>query len=532
MSADPNSLVKNIVVVGGGSAGWMSAIALAARFPDKHVTVIDSSTVSPIGVGESATGLVFEFVTNPLHGLGWGDFFRRCETTFKLGIWYKDWQGIGTEYLAPIDNPWQYIQYRYPLAIEEFYAMAAADGVRLGEGQIYSHLMRSGRTDFFRNPDDTVNQKFGFASCHFDAVAFATWLAEVGVTRPNITHIDDIVEGFTQDPESGHVTAVRARSGRTIEGEFFIDCTGFHRQLLAKAYDLKWKSYSDYIRVDRAIPQQAAHAEGEPLPNHTVVTAMPHGWQWQIPTQSRMGKGYIYSSQYVSDEQAAAEFRATGVDLADAPKILRFSPGRLERQWEGNVCAVGLAGVFSEPLEATTIHGMCMQIKLLTELLLAHATAEAMPALAATYNRLTAAAYDDYTDFINFHYHTGRDDTDFWRDYQQPDAMTPTNRARLEKWKYTFPSREDFPPTHTDVTNLTTNLVIWAPMLCAFGLLAPQPRGASSRSPDTATNSRPTPNATSKSATTSLQMACRKKKRSPTSVVSRRVLAEADRRAG
>ena len=475
MPPDSNFLpIKNIVIVGGGSAGWMTAIALAARFPEKHVTVIDSKTIGPIGVGESATGVVFEFITDPLHGLGWGEFFRRCDPTFKLGIRYKGWQGIGTEYLGPIDNPWRYFQYRYPLAIEEFYAVAAAQGIRLGEGQLYSHLMRSGRTDFFRNPDGSVNQQFGFASCHFDALAFAAWLAEVAVKRPNVTHVDDLVEGFAQDAESGHVTAIRTRSGREVAGEFFLDCTGFHRLLLAKAYHPKWKSYADHIRVDRAIPHQTQHPEGEPMPNYTVVTAMPHGWQWQIPTQSRLGKGYIYSSRYISDEQAVAEFRATGVDVGDSPNILRFSPGRLDQQWAGNVCAIGLAGVFSEPLEATTIHGMSVQIKLLTELLLIYASAAAMPTLAATYNRLTAAAYDDYVDFINFHYHTGRSDTEFWRDYQQPDALTAANQARLEKWRYAFPSREDFAPSQTEVTTLTTNLVIWAPMLCAFGLLRPE----------------------------------------------------------
>lgn len=309
--------------------------------------------------------------------------------------------------------------------------------------------MRAGRTDFLRNSDGSVNGEYGYASCHFDALAFAGWLAEIAVTRPNITHVDDLVEGCAQDAQSGHVTAVRTRGGRDVAGEFFLDCTGFHRLLLGKVFAPKWKSYADYIRVDRAIPQQVPHREGQPLPNYTLATAMPHGWQWQIPTQARLGKGYIYSSRYISDEQAVAEFRMTGTDPGDAPTILRFSPGRFEQQWVENVCAIGLAGVFSEPLEATTIHGMSVQIKLLADLLLTHATAEAMPALSATYNRLTAVAYDDYVDFINFHYHTGRADTDFWRDYQQPDALTPANQARLEKWRHTFPSREDFAPVQT-----------------------------------------------------------------------------------
>lgn len=468
----PDSLpVKNIVIVGGGSAGWMTAIAFSGRFPDKHITVIDSTIIGPIGVGESVTGVVLAFVLDPLHGLTLGEFFRRCEPTFKLGIWYKNWHGPGTEYLSSIEAPAEYFQHRYPLHIEEFFAKAAADGRKLGDVLLYSQLMRAGKTDFYRNPDGSVSREMGGASCQFDAKAFAAWLAEVAAKRANVTHVDDIVEGYVQDAQSGRITAIRTRSGREVGGEFFIDCTGFHRLLLGKAYQPKWKSYADHIRVDSAIPMQTPYPEGKPIPNYTVSTAMPHGWQWQIPTQSRMGKGYIFSSRYVSDEQAVAEFRATGVDVGDSPTILRFSPGRFEQQWVGNVCAIGLSGVFSEPLEATTIHGQSVQIKLLTDLLLLHATQAAMPVLAATYNRLIAAAHDDYVDFINFHYHTGRADTAFWRDYQQPEAMTPLNRERLAIWQHTFPTREDFAPNLTQVALLTTNFTIWAPMLCAFGLL-------------------------------------------------------------
>jgi hypothetical protein len=226
--------------------------------------------------------------------------------------------------------------------------------------------------------------------------------------------------------------------------------------------------------VDSAIPHLMPHAEGEEIPSYTESRAMPHGWMWQIPTQSRRGRGYIYSSRYVSDEQAIADFRAAGVDAPDNPRILRFDPGRFETQWEGNVCTIGISGVFSEPLESTTIHGMTVQLQFLTELFLPFCTRESLPAMAAQYNRLVATAYDDYVDFISFHYRTGRTDTEFWRDYQKPEALTPTNAARLEKWRYAFPSREDFAPIYTQKAKHTTGLVVWAPMLCGLGLLRPE----------------------------------------------------------
>jgi tryptophan halogenase len=276
---------------------------------------------------------------------------------------------------------------------------------------------------------------------------------------------------FEQHPETGCISKLRTQEGQEIAGDFFLDCTGLRRLLFAPAYRPKWKSYAEHVRVDSAIPCFAPFAANELVPTYTAAVAMPHGWMWQIPTQQRMGTGYIYSSKYISDEQAKAEFLAAGVDAGENPRILRFDPGRFEQQWQGNVCTVGLSGGFIEPLEASTIHGMYVQIRLLTELFLPFATAASLPVMAAQYNGLIASAYDDYVDFITFHYHTGRADTDFWRDYQQPRAITPANQARMDQWQTMFPKREDFIPIGTQQAGLNTGLVIWAPMLCGMGYL-------------------------------------------------------------
>jgi tryptophan halogenase len=461
--------MHRIVVVGGGTAGWMSAIAIGSRFPEKQVTVVDPKVISPIGVGESVTGIVQSLVTDPLNDLSLGEFFRRCDVTFKTGIWYKNWQREGTEYLTPIDVPAEFFRHHYDCHAEEFYAAVAANGAQLGEVQIFGHLMRAGRTDHYRNPDGSVNYLQSSVSVQFDALKFAAWLQEKAVTRPNIHHVDDVVDTFEQNPENGHITKIRTRGGQEIEGDLFLDCTGFHRLLLAKAYKPKWISYSDYIRVDSAIPCFVPHPEGQPIPNYTLATAMPHGWMWQIPTQSRLGKGYLFSSRYVDVEGALANMRAAGVNPGDNPRVLRFDTGRFEKVWQGNVCTIGLSGGFIEPLEASTIHSMVVQIRFLTELYLPFLNREVMPVIAEQYNELVRIAYEDYLDFINFHYLTGRDDTDFWREHQKPEAMTPANRMRLEKWKHTFPMREDFPAIYTQRTYHTTGIVVWATILAALG---------------------------------------------------------------
>jgi tryptophan halogenase len=461
--------MKNIVIAGGGTAGWMAALGIASRLPDTTVSVIDPEVIGPIGVGESVTGVVVAFVNDPNHQLNRREFYRRCDVTFKAGIWYKDWQGVGTDYLSPIDNPPDYFRNYYASYTEEFYAMMAADGAPLEDVVLYGQLMRSSRTDYCRNPDGTIDARQARVSCHFDALKFGAWLRESAVIRPNIRHFDDVIETFRQDPETGNLTHVRTRGGREIQGDFFVDCTGFHRLLLGKAFQPKWKSYSDYIRVDSAIPCFVPLQPDQPLPVYTEAKAMPHGWMWQIPTQSRFGRGYIFSSRYCDDATAIAAMQSAGVDPGASPRILRFQSGRFEQQWIKNVCAIGLSGGFIEPLEASTIHGMYVQVKFLTELYLPFCTNESMPLLAEQYNRLNSIAYDDYVDFISFHYHAGRNDTEFWRDYQKPTAITPTNQYRMEKWKHAFPVREDFAGIYTQRAGHTTGLVLWAPMLAALG---------------------------------------------------------------
>jgi hypothetical protein len=463
--------MKDIVIIGGGTAGWMAAISIACRFPDKHVTIIDPKLIGPIGVGESVTGALVSFILEPRHRLTLGDLFRRCDATCKTGLWYKDWKGIGTDYVSPIDQPADYFKHFYPTHAEEFYAQVSVDRARLGEVQLYSFCMRKNRTDQCWNPDGSVNTNLAQFSVHFDALKFAGWLQEISPRYENIRHIDDVIESFQQDPDTGFVKSIRTKTGREIGGDFFVDCTGFHRLLFAKAFKPRWISYEPYIKVDSAIPFFPHYAPGQEPPVYTVAQAMPNGWMWQIPTQSRFGMGYLFSSRYTDAQGARKDLLARGLDPGENPRVLKFTSGRYETQWIKNVCTIGLSAGFIEPLESTTIHAMAMQIRFLTDLFLPYYTSISAPVLAEHYSRLVTMAYEDYLDFISLHYHAGRTDTEFWRDYQKPESVTDRNRARLEKWRYAFPVREDFAGIFTQRAGQTLNLNIWAPMLCGLNLL-------------------------------------------------------------
>ncbi|MFP6693877.1 MAG: tryptophan halogenase family protein [Pirellulales bacterium] len=463
-------MINHVVIVGGGTSGWMAAIALSSHFPEKKITVIDPTAISPIGVGESVTGAVQQFVQYQPHDLDLADFYRSCDATPKVGIWYKNWRCAGDEYLTPVDSPHKFFQHNYYEDVENFYALAISDGQRIGEIQTHGKLMRAGKTDHVRQPDGTISGELSMASCHFDALKFASWLKAKSATRAQITHIDDVVDRFEQD-ETGFVTKIHTQGGREIEGDFFLDCTGFRRLLFAKAYAPKWTDLTAHLKVDSAIPSPVPYQPEQDIPVYTMATAMPNGWMWQVPTQSRLGTGYVFSSKYVGDEQAIAEAREAGLAITDDPTIIRFQPGKFESQWQGNVCAIGLAGGFLEPLEATTIHIMHVQIKVLTELFLPFFRRESAQPLSRKFNKMMEIMYGDYVDFVSFHYHSGRSDTEFWRDYQKEQSITDANLLRREKWAHSFPAREDFAGDFTHRVFLTSGIVVWMPMLCGLGLL-------------------------------------------------------------
>jgi hypothetical protein len=466
--------MNHIVIVGGGTSGWMAAIAISSHFPDKKITVIDPTAISPIGVGESVTGVVQSFVGYPPHGLSITDFYRETDATLKLGIWYKNWRGQNDEYLTPIDSPNRFFDHHYSADVEDFFAMITAQGHSICELQTHGRLMRKNKTDYCRNPDGTINNRFSMASCQFDALKFAAWLKADCKKRETITHVDDIVERFEQDAETGMITKVVTEKGEEIAGDFYLDCTGFRRRIYAQAYSPEWVDLSQYLKVDSAIPSPVEYAEGEEIPVYTSATALKNGWMWQVPTQARMGKGYVYSSKHTSDEDAIAELRQNGVDPGDDPRIIRFKVGKYSKQWQKNVCAIGLAGGFLEPLEATTIHIIHVQIRMLTELFLPYFSRESAEPLSAKFNSMMETMYSDYVDFVSLHYHSGRDDTEFWRDYQKPESVTPANQERLARWAHSFPTREDFEGIQTSRVLLTSSIMVWMPMLEGLGLLNPE----------------------------------------------------------
>ncbi len=411
-----------VVVVGGGTAGWMTAAALVRLLPTAcSVHLIESAEIGIVGVGEATLPHIRAFVERL--GLDEADFMRATHATFKLGIDFRDFGAIGDSYIHPFGT------FGRPLddvGFHHYWLRLAAEG-RAGPIGDYSVAVAAAKAHRFAIPDgpaDDLAASFGYAY-QFDATLFGPYLrrfAEAHGARRTEARIISV----DQDAVSGDVRAVRLDSGETVEGDLFVDCSGFRSLLLGNAMAEPWEDWSRWLPCDRAVAMPCTSPEG-PIEPYTRATAKPAGWQWRIPLQHRVGNGYVYSSAHIADQAAADALVASveGTPLAD-PRFLKFRAGRRSNSWVGNVVAIGLASGFLEPLESTSIYLAQMAITQLIELFPQRAGSEGISATDRTeFNRMVDMEYDRIRDFLILHYHaTTRDDSDFWNHVRTMDVPT------------------------------------------------------------------------------------------------------------
>jgi tryptophan 7-halogenase len=408
MSSSDNS-IRDIVIVGGGTAGWMAAAAFS-RFLDngrRTITVIESDEIGTVGVGEATIPAILNF--NRMLDISENDFLRETQGTFKLGIEFVNWGQIGDRYFHPFGH---YGQDLHGINFHQLYLREHALGDRRSISEYCMSAMAAQFGKFGRASASARSPVSELAyAFHFDASLYARYLRHYSERAKVVRQEGKIVEVHRRESD-GFVEAVTLADGTRISGELFIDCSGFRGLLISEALGVGYEDWSHWLPVDRAIAVPTANI-GPPDP-FTRSTAREAGWQWRIPLQHRTGNGHVYCSNYIDDDDAEATLmnNLEGKALA-APRRLRFKTGYRSLSWSHNVVSLGLAGGFLEPLESTSIHLIQNGISRLFALF---PDKSFNPLERDEYNRGMREAYEDIRDFIILHYKaTQRDDTPFWR---------------------------------------------------------------------------------------------------------------------
>lgn len=400
--------VERVIIVGGGSAGWMTAAGLAnALGRECEIILIESEEIGTVGVGEATIPPIKYF--NQRLGIDEATFLRETNGTIKLGIQFNDWARIGDSYFHPFG------QYGAEFDQVPFYHFwmrehLNGDPTPIGEYSMAWAAARAGKFDHPIPDRRNIRSRYDYAY-HFDATLYArylrTYAEALGVTR----HEGRVVD-VSRDPESGFLTGVRMEDGRSFEADFFVDCSGFFGLLIERTLETGYEHWSHWLPCDSAVAV-ACDKTSDALP-YTKSTAKAGGWQWRIPLQHRTGNGYVFCSQYLSADEAKEELVATLDGAAHGePRLLKFQTGRRKKFWNGNCVAIGLSAGFMEPLESTSLHLIQYGIMRLIALF---PDKDMSPLLAEEYNELTGAEYERIRDFLILHYKaTERDDSDLWR---------------------------------------------------------------------------------------------------------------------
>lgn len=421
--------ISNIVIVGGGTAGWMAAAALGRVLgPSCRVTTIESDIIGTVGVGEATVPHIKAF--NNLLRIDEADFVRKTRGSFKLGIQFVDWGRVGDVYMHGFGTSIGPDLGLLPF--HQYWIKASLAGRARAIGAYTLNTVAAPRGKFMVSASDVppgsplANIAYAY---HFDASLYAKYLRAYAEAH-GVRRVEGIVDQVVLHPESGFVQSVRLSSGETIAGDLFIDCTGFRGLLIEEALHTGYLGFTHWLPCDRALAVPCEKV-GPPTP-YTRSTARGAGWQWRIPLQHRTGNGYVYSSQYVSDDEAAATLLSNldGRALAE-PKLLRFTTGRRKKAWNKNVIALGLASGFLEPLESTSIHLIQSGISKLLELF----PRADFDVVAEKYNERIAFEFDRIRDFLVLHYHaTEREDTPFWNDCRTM-SIPPELRATIDLFR-------------------------------------------------------------------------------------------------
>jgi tryptophan halogenase len=420
--------IRNVVIVGGGTAGWMAAAAFSRFLNNGHtkITLVESDEIGTIGVGEATIPPLITY--NRMLGINEDEFVAETQGTFKLGIEFVNWGAKGERYFHPFGH------HGHDLEGVHFHQLYLRERRRREIGDIADWSMSAVAASLgrFARPGPGTRGPLSelLYAFHFDAGLYARFLRSYA-ERGSVRRVEGKVVDVSLRSQDGHVQSLTLASGEKVEGDLFIDCSGFRGLLIEQALETGYEDWTHWLPCDRAVALPTGNV-GAPDP-FTRATAHRVGWQWRIPLQHRMGNGYVYSSAHISDDAAVETILANveGQPLAE-PRKLSFTTGRRKLAWNRNVVSMGLSSGFVEPLESTSIHLVQSGI---AKLIALFPDRRFDPIERDEYNRQMQDLFEDVRDFIILHYNaTKRDDSDFWNDCRTmriPDGLA----RKIDLWR-------------------------------------------------------------------------------------------------
>jgi len=414
----------NITVLGGGSAGWITALLTQTYYPNSKITLIESEEIGILGAGEGTTGKFIEFLDKVKIPVS--DLIKQCKATIKIGINFENWNGDGKSYF-----------HHFPVnrglnenLIYDAYCTdkQLVDGMPLDENNFSAKIAKNNKVPFsYINNIDApfLDPILSFSShavwaLHFDARLLAKYLRSVAESRGIIRVEGKLHQCNTND--RNNIISVELENGKVIDNDFIFDCSGFARLLVGKFYNTKWNSYNEYLPLDTALPFFIPH-DGEFSPQ-TDSIAMKYGWVWRIPVDGRYGCGYVFDSSYINEEQAIAEAEEYFGLKLESPKTFKFKAGTYDKTLINNCMAIGLAQSFVEPLEATSI---LISVVNITEFLEKDGINK-YSELSSEFNTTCNTRNTEVVNFLYAHYMTSRNDSPFWNEFREkhkcPEAVS------------------------------------------------------------------------------------------------------------
>ena len=424
---------KQIIVLGGGAAGWLTALFSKSIFKSDNVTLIESKTIGILGAGEGTTPHMLSFLRSIQINID--DLIKQTKGTIKNGISFENWNGDKKKYL----HPFGVFKEADPFHVPNLFSHDCYD--------FYLKKLIDKKLDFkkydyptkisYENKVDNINISYGL---HIDAYEFAKYLKGVAIKR-GVKHIQGDFKELETD-KSDYIKSIQIKDNKRYKCDFVFDCTGFARLLIGKHYKQKWVSYRNHLSMKKAIP--FVLEKEEDIKPYTQAIAMKNGWMWKIPLQNRIGTGYVFDSDYIGDNQAIDEINQFLGKKIKPIKVINFKAGRFENSWVKNCMAVGLSSSFTEPLEATSLYLTVEQLNIFAQYI--PNMFKPNTKILKQFNDIINNSNDKVMHFLYLHYLTKRKDSKFWKEFKDKNKCPQGFKDILEHIKegvLTYPLFED-----------------------------------------------------------------------------------------